>query len=81
MTTNRIALFALLALAGCHKSGNNGTTTPETSGITPAESTGIENSAGSFPAGPGAVPGSTGVGSTGVEEPIDQPPAANTPTK
>jgi hypothetical protein len=69
----------LLALAGCHKSEPN--QTPETTGLTPAETQGAENSAGSFPSGPGAVPGSSGVGATGVEEPIDQPPAPDTPTR
>jgi hypothetical protein len=70
----------LLALAGCHKSDPN-TPSPESTGLTPAETQGAENSAGSYPSGPGAVPGSTGVGATGVEDPIDQPPAPDTPTK
>lgn len=69
----------LLALAGCHKKD----TTPEleNSGMTAAETEGVENMAGSYPAGPTAVPGSSGVGATGVEEPIDQPPAPDTPTE
>jgi hypothetical protein len=70
---------AMLVLAGCHKKSDPNPA-PETTGLTPAEAQGAENSAGSYPAGPTAVPGSSGVGATGVEDPIDQPPAANTPT-
>jgi hypothetical protein len=70
----------LFALAGCHKSEPS-PSTPESTGLTPAETQGAENAAGSYPVGPAAVPGSSGVGATGVEEPIDQPPAPDTPTK
>jgi hypothetical protein len=76
LTTIAVTLFVL---AGCHKSEPN--QTPESTGLTPAETQGAENSAGSYPTGPAAVPGSSGVGATGVEEPIDQPPAADTPTR
>lgn len=79
MKITGIALATLFALAGCHKANPN--TQPPSSGLTPAETTGIENSAGSYPEGPTAVPGSSGVGTTGVTDPIDQPPAPNTPTK
>jgi hypothetical protein len=71
----------LLVLAGCHKNGSEPNQTPATTGLTPAETQGAENSAGSYPAGPTAVPGNSGVGATGVEDPIDQPPAPDTPTK
>lgn len=71
-------VVTMLALGGCHKSDPKPPV--ESSGLTPAEAEGAENSAGSYPAGPTAVPGSSGVGATGVEDPIDQPPAPDTPT-
>jgi hypothetical protein len=79
MRLTTIAL-ALLALAACHKSSTP-VNSPSDPGLTPAEATGAENTAGSYPDAPAAVPGSSGSGATGVSEPIDQPPAANTPTR
>jgi hypothetical protein len=82
MTRMQLALGALVLLAACSK--NQGT---EQGGM--QESTGTENttrtegttsignSAGSYPAGSATAPtDSTGVGATGVSEPIDQPPPA-----
>lgn len=71
-------LAALCVLAGCHK---NQECADRTTSLMPAESQGVENGAGSDPAGPTAVEGASGVGTTGVEEPIERPLAPDTPTE